>query len=87
MTIFPPFFLRQLRPEKCVLEYPRTKKTPLWAIKTTTSKSQKIEIFQIPKGLTHGFGQKLAIFSSFFFRQYRPRKCVLGYFTTKKKPF
>ena len=30
-----------------------------------SSKSRKIEIF--PKGLTHGFGQKMAIFLSFFF--------------------
>ena len=32
-------------------------------MKTTSWKSRKIEI--IPKGLTHGFGQKLAIFPSF----------------------
>ena len=35
-------------------------------------KSRKIDIF--PKGLTHGFGPKMAIFSSFFFTQYRPGK-------------
>ena len=34
------------------------------AIKTRGSKSRKIEIF--PKGLTHGFGPKMAIFPSFF---------------------
>ena len=32
--------------------------------KTTSSKSRKIDIF--PKGLTHGFGPKMAIFSTFF---------------------
>ena len=32
--------------------------------KTRSSKSRKIQIF--PKGLTHGFGQKIAIFPSFF---------------------
>ena len=32
--------------------------------KTTSSKSQKIEIF--PKALTHGFGQKISIFPTFF---------------------
>ena len=42
----------------------QNKKTPLQAIKTTSSKSGKIDIF--PKGLTHGFGQKHAIFVSFF---------------------
>ena len=57
-------------------------KTPFKAIKTTSSKSPKIEIF--PKGLTHGFGPKMAIFPNFFFRQYRPGKCVLRYSRTKK---
>ena len=41
-------------------------------------KVKKIAIF--PKGVTHGFGPKLAIFSTSFFRQYRPGKCVLRYF-------
>ena len=40
-------------------------KTPSWAIKTRSSKSQKIDTFL--KGLTHGFGQKVAIFPTFFF--------------------
>ena len=35
-------------------------------------KCRKIEIF--PKGLVPGFGQKWAIFPSFYFRQYRPKK-------------
>ena len=39
--------------------------TPFQAIKTRRSKSRKIEIF--PKGLTHGFGPKMAIFLTFFF--------------------
>ena len=34
-------------------------------MKKKSTKSRKIEIF--PKGLTHGFAQKLAIFQSFFF--------------------
>ena len=33
--------------------------------KTTSSQSRKTGIF--PNGLTHGFGQKMAIFPSFFF--------------------
>ena len=40
------------------------KKTPFYAIKTRSSKSQKIEIF--PNGLTHGFGPKIAISPTFF---------------------
>ena len=46
-------------------------KMPFQAIKTRNSKSQKIDI--LPKGLTHGFGQKMAIFPTFFIRQYRPK--------------
>ena len=33
-------------------------------MKTRSSKRRKIEIF--PKGLTHGFGPKMAIFPTFF---------------------
>ena len=35
------------------------------------------EIYIFPKGLVHGFGQKLAIFPTVIFWQYRPGKCVL----------
>ena len=38
-------------------------------------KSKKINI--IPKGLTHGFGPKMAIFAIFCLRQYREEKCLL----------
>ena len=47
-------------------------------IKTNISKSRKIEIF--PKGLVHGFGQKLAIFPFYYFRACWPGKCLLRYF-------
>ena len=39
-------------------------KTLVYAFKTRSSKSRKIDIF--PKGLTHGFGPKIAIFPAFF---------------------
>ena len=45
-------------------------KTPSW-------KSRQIEIF--PKRLTQGFGRKMTIFPTFFFRQYGLGKCVLPY--------
>ena len=54
----------QYRPGKCLLQYSRTKKKPFKLIKTRSVKSQKIAIF--PKGLTHGFGPKMAIFPTFF---------------------
>ena len=52
-------------------------------MKKRSSKSRKIENF--PKGLTDGFGQKMTIFPSPFFRQYKPGKCVLQYSRTKKR--
>ena len=63
----------------------QNEKTPFQATKTRSSKSQKIDIF--PKGLAHGFGPKKAIFPPFFFRQYRPGKCLLRYSKAKKRPF
>ena len=51
--------------------------------KTRSSKSRKIDIF--PKGLTHGFGPKMAIFISFFFRQYTTGKSLIRYSKTKKR--
>ena len=42
----------------------QNEKTPFQALKTRSSKSPKIDIFQ--KGLSHGFGLKLAIFPIFF---------------------
>ena len=54
--------------------------------KTKKFKSQKkIDIF--PKGLTHSFGPKMAIVPTFFFRQYRPGRCLLPYSRTKKTSF
>ena len=58
---------------------------PFQAIKTKRSKSQKFDI--LPKGLTHNFGPKMAIFPTFLFRQYKPGKCLLRYSRTKKTPF
>ena len=61
---FSTFFLRQYRQGKCLLRYFKTKQRISRLKKKRNSKSQKIEIF--PKGLTHGFGQKFAIFPSSF---------------------
>ena len=43
----------------------QNEKTSFQAIKTRSSKSRKIDIF--PKGLTHGFGPKMAILPTFVF--------------------
>ena len=45
-----------------------SEKTPFWAIKRRSSKNRKIDISS--KGLSPGFGPKMAIFATFFFRKY-----------------
>ena len=64
MVMFPTFLLSRYRPEKCLLRYSTTKKTPFQAIKTRSSKSQKIHIFL--KRLTHVWS-KNGHFTNFFF--------------------
>ena len=82
MVIFPSLFLSNIDHENVfynILE----RKNAFLASKKRSSKSSKIEIF--PKGLIHGFGQKMAIFPSLLFLQYRPGKCVLLSSRTKKR--
>ena len=63
-----PFFhllvFGQHRPGKCVLPYSIAKKRVSKLQKQEVQKVEKIVIFS--KGLVRGFGQKLAIFPSFF---------------------
>ena len=79
------FFFRQYRPGKCLLRYCRTKKKPFQAIKIRSSKSRKIDIFL--KGLTHGFGPKIAIFQLFFFQPIQTRKMSFTILQNKNMPF
>ena len=65
MAIFPTFFFQVVQARKMSFMIFQNEKMPLQAIKTTRPKSRKINIF--PKGLTHGFGRKMAIFPTFFF--------------------
>ena len=83
MRIFLTLFCQAIQARKMSFTIFWNEKTPFQAIKTTSSKSRKIDIF--PKGLTHGFGPKIAIFPTFFFRQYRQGKCLLRYSGTKKR--
>ena len=80
---FPNFFFQAIQARKMSFMIFQNEKTPLQAIKTRSSKSRKIDIF--PKGLTHGFGAKMAIFQTFCFRQYRRGKSLLRYSRTKKR--
>ena len=61
-----PFFLKQLQERKMCFSIFQHEKLLFQAIKTKSLKSRKIAIF--PKGLAHGFGQKLAIFPHFSIR-------------------
>ena len=60
-------------------------KAPFQAIKRKSSKGLKIEIF--PKGLTHGFRTKMAIFRNFFFQPIQARKISFRIFYKEKTPF
>ena len=61
------------------------KEKPFQAIKTRSSKRRKIDIF--PKGLTHGFYPKMAIFRNFFFQAIQARKMCFSIFYNEKTPF
>ena len=63
----------------------QNEKTPFQAIKTRSLKSRKTDIF--PKGLTHGFGPKMAFFESFFFLGNIGQKNVFYKFQNEKTPF
>ena len=65
MAIFPPFFFQAIQAGKISFTIFQNEKPPFQAIKTRSSKRRNIDIFS--KGLTHGFGQKMAVFPTFFF--------------------
>ena len=68
------FFFKAIQAIKMSFMIFQNEKTVFQAIKTRTSKNRKIDTF--PEGLTQGFGPKMAIFPTFFFRQDRPGKCL-----------
>ena len=82
---FSTLFFQAIQARKMSFTISQNEKMTFQAIKTTSSKSRKIDIF--PKGLTHGFGQKMAIFSTFFFQAIQSRKSSFTLFQNKKKPF
>ena len=83
MAIFSTFIFLAIQARKISFRIFQSETTPFQAIKTRSSKSGKIDIF--PKGLTHGFGTKMPLFETFFFRKYRPRKSLLRYSRAKKR--
>ena len=84
MAIFPTFFFYAIQARKMSFMIFYNEKTPFQAIKTRSLKSRKIGIF--PKGLTHGFRQKRAIFPTFFFQAIQVRKSSLLIFYNEKSP-
>ena len=84
MAIFPTFFFSQYRPFNMSFTIFQGEKTSLQAIKTRSPKSGKIDIF--PKGLTHGFGPKMAIFPTFIFQEIQARKMSFTIFQNEKTP-
>ena len=85
MAIFPTFFFKQYRSEEMCSTMFQNENTPVQAIKTRSSQRRKIEIF--PKGLTRGFGPKMAIFPTFFFQAIQARKMSFMIFQNEKTPF
>ena len=77
------FSAKQARKMSFTLFY--NEKTPFLAIKTRKSKSRKIAIF--PKGLTHGFSSKMAIFLTSFFQTIKAKEMSFTIFQNEKTPF
>ena len=83
MAIFTIFFQAKQESKMSFMIF-QNEKTPFQAIKRTSPKSRKIDIF--PKGLTHDFGPKMAIFPTFFFQAKQNRKMSLTIFYNEKTP-
>ena len=60
-------------------------KTPFSTIKTRSKKKSKNWPF--PKGLVHGFGQKMGLFPPFLFQRNRAQKSLCRYSGKKKNAF
>ena len=72
MDIFLTCSLQAIQARKISFTIFQNEKTPVQGIKTRSLISRKIDIF--PKGLTHGFGPKMAIFPACFFQAIQARK-------------
>ena len=80
---FSKFWNRQYSMRKCLLWYFRTKKLFLGYKNKRLKKSKN---WNFSKGVNpHGFGPKIAIFPTFFLRQYRQGKWLFWYSRTEKR--
>ena len=84
MAIFPAFFIRQYRPEKCVLRYSRTKKHLSRLQKHKVQKVQKLTFFQ---RVNPSFWSKNDNFSNFFLKAIQARKKSFTMLQNQKTPF
>ena len=82
---FSNFFFQAIQARKMSFMIFQNEKTPFQAIKTRSSKSRKIDIF--PKGLTYGFGPKMAIFPNFFLKAIQARKMTFYDILEQKNAF
>ena len=63
----------------------QNEKTGFQALKTRSPESRKVDIF--PKGLSHCFSPKMAIFPTFFFFAIQAKKMPFTIFQNEKTPF
>ena len=83
MASFLTFSFREYRPGKCLLRYCTTQK--LFSRLQKQEVQKNIDIFV--KGLTHGFGLKMAIFPTFLFLAIYARKTCFTIFQNEKTTF
>ena len=84
MAIFSTCFFLAIQARKMSLTKFQKKKTIFQAMKKRSSNSRKIDIF--PKGLTHCFFPKMAMFRIFFYQAIQARKTSFMIFQNKKTP-
>ena len=77
-------FLKAIQAKKMSFTIFQNKKAPFYTIKTRNLKNRTIDLFL--KGLTHGFGPKMAIFRTFF-QAIQARKMSFTIFWNEKRPF
>ena len=80
---FSNFFIRQYRLGKCLLTYSLERKNGFLGYKK--KKLKKSKHWHFSKGVNLWFWSKNGHFSKFFFRHYKPGKCLLWYSRTKKR--
>ena len=78
-------FFQAIQVRKMCFTIFQNKKTPFQPLKTTRSKSRKIDIF--PKGLTNSFGQKMTIFPCLFSGNIGQENVFYNILEPKKAPF